>query len=136
MWSHAESIVTTATPAQIWALFSDVPGWKNWNAGIAHIEIHGPFVAGTTFTMQPPGEDAFTSTLLTVTSNEGFTDETVIDDTRLVVNHQIKLLGEGKTQITYSTEITGPNAAEFGPMVTGDFPQVLAALKRLAELRS
>lgn len=31
------------------------------------------------------------------------------------------------------TEISGPDAAEFGPMVVGDFPDVLAALKRVAE---
>jgi hypothetical protein len=37
------------------------------------------------------------------------------------------------TRVTYGTEITGPNAHEFGPLVTGDFGDVLAALKRLAE---
>ena len=34
MWKHEESIVTSASPARIWALFADVPGWKKWNAGI------------------------------------------------------------------------------------------------------
>ncbi|MGN6669199.1 MAG: hypothetical protein ACTHKH_19845 [Trinickia sp.] len=37
------------------------------------------------------------------------------------------------TRVTYGTEITGPNAPEFRPLVTGDFGDVLAALKRLAE---
>jgi hypothetical protein len=33
----------------------------------------------------------------------------------------------------YSTEITGSGADEFGPMVTSDFREVLAALKKFAE---
>ena len=37
--------------------FPRCPGWKTWNAGIEHIDIDGPFAAGTWFTMKPPGED-------------------------------------------------------------------------------
>jgi uncharacterized protein YndB with AHSA1/START domain len=133
MWTHDESIETTATPAQIWKLFRDVANWKRWNAGIESLEIHGPFAQGTTFSMKPPGENPFTSTLLEVTENGNFTDETVIDGTRVVVRHEIARLPSGNTRVTYSTEISGPAAAELGPMVTGDFPDVLRALKRLAE---
>jgi hypothetical protein len=133
MWKHEESIETSASPEVIWRLMSDVAGWKQWNAGIENIELHGPFASGSTFTMQPPGEDAFTSTLLDVRENQGFIDETVIEGIRVLVDHRITTLAPGKTRITYSTEITGPNAADFGPMVTGDFPDVLANLKAQAE---
>ncbi len=133
MWTHEQSIETSATPARVWQLFADVARWKDWNAGIEKIEIHGPFANGTTFTMQPPGQDAITSKLIDVKPNEGFTDETVVDDTRVIVSHRLVTLPSGRTKIIYSTEITGPAADEFGPMVTSDFPEVLAALKRLAE---
>ena len=133
MWTHEQSIETSASPARVWQLFADVARWKDWNAGIEKIEIHGPFTSGTTFTMQPPGQDAITSKLIDVKPNESFTDETIIDDTRVIVNHRLVTLPSGRTKIIYSTEITGPAADEFGPMVTSDFPQVLAALKRLAE---
>lgn len=133
MWTHEDSIETTATPAQIWKLFSDVAGWKEWNSGIAKIEIHGPFAVGTTFSMQPPGEEPFTSTLVEVEENQGFTDETIIDGTRVLVHHRIELLTSGKTKIAYQTEVTGSNAGEFGALVVSDFPDVLRVLKRLAE---
>jgi len=68
-WTHTESIETPATPAQVWALFRDVAGWTRWNAGIERIALHGPFASGTTFTMQPPGTDALTSTLIAVKEN-------------------------------------------------------------------
>jgi uncharacterized protein YndB with AHSA1/START domain len=135
MWTHEEAIETSASPARVWELFADVARWKEWNAGIETIQIHGPFAAGTTFTMQPPGQDAINSTLIEVRPNEEFTDETVVDETRVLVSHKIISLPSGKTKIIYSTEITGPGAAEFGPMVTSDFADVLANLKRLAEQR-
>ena len=133
MWMHEESIEIAATPAQVWKLFADVANWKRWNAGIESIVIHGPFVAGTTFSMKPPGVEEFTNTLVEVRENENFTDETVIDGTRFVVRHALTGLPSGKTRVTYGTEVSGPAAAEFGPMITADFPDVLAALKRLAE---
>jgi len=133
MWTHEESIETTATPARIWQLFADVPGWKVWNAGIEHIELHGPFATGTTFAMQPPGMDAFVSTLINVQENAGFTDETIVDEARVVVEHRIEAIAAGRTRVVYSTRITGPDASEVGPMVTGDFGDVLRALKGVAE---
>lgn len=133
MWTHEHSTEINASPARIWALLSDVPGWKHWNAGIEDIRMHGPFAAGTTFTMKPPGEDAFTSTLIEVVAQEVFTDETIIDGTRVVVIHRILPLAPDRAKVSYSTQITGPAAEAFGPMVTADFPEVLSALKRLAE---
>jgi uncharacterized protein YndB with AHSA1/START domain len=135
MWTHEESIETSATPARVWKFFADVAQWKNWNAGIETIQIHGPFKAGTTFTMRPPGQDAINSTLIEVKPNESFTDETLVDETRVVVSHKLQPLASGNTKIIYSTEITGPGAEELGPMITSDFPDVLASLKRLAEQR-
>ena len=133
MWTHEETIETSAPPTRIWELFADIARWKEWNAGIETIEIHGPFEAGTTFTMQPPGQDALTSTLVEVKPNESFSDETVVGETRVVVSHKLVPLSSGGTKIIYSTEIAGPEADEVGPMVISDFPTVLAALKRLAE---
>ncbi len=86
MWTKEYSIETSATPAQIWKLFSDVSGWKKWNAGIEKIEIHEPFAEGTTFSMQPPGQETLVSKLIEVKENEIFTDETIVSETRVVVS--------------------------------------------------
>lgn len=133
MWTHEESTESKAGTARIWQLFADVVGWKRWNAGIEHIEINGPFAEGTTFTMQPPGEAGILSKLITVVEGQSFTDETLVGETRVLVHHRIVALPSGKTKITFSTEISGPDAVQVGAMVTGDFPQVLASLKVLAE---
>ncbi len=134
MWTHEEFIETSACARRVWDLFADIAGWKKWNAGIEAIETHGPFEAGSTFTMTPTGQDALHSTLIEVIPGESFTDETMVDNTRIVVSHRLVSLPSGNTRIIYATEITGPGAAAFGPMVTSDFADVLASLKRLAEI--
>jgi hypothetical protein len=133
MWTHEESIEIAATPGRLWELFADVRGWRQWNAGIEHIELHGPFAVGTTFSMKLPSGEVLTSLLLGVREQAGFADETIIDGTRVVVRHELRAQPSGNTRVTYATEITGQNASEFGPLVTGDFGDVLRALKRLAE---
>ncbi|PAK12960.1 polyketide cyclase/dehydrase [Burkholderia ubonensis] len=133
MWTCEKSIDIDATPERIWNLFRDVAGWPRWNNGIEQIEIHGPFADGTTFTMKVPDADSFTSVLLEVRENASFIDETIIDGTRVVVRHEISTMPSGNVRVTYGTEITGPKADEFGPVVTGDFEDVLKSLKSLAE---
>lgn len=46
--------------------------------------------------------------------------------------HRIDRLDEGRSLVTYQMEVTGPGAdtvgAEPGSQISGDFPEVLAAL--------
>jgi uncharacterized membrane protein len=56
MWTAEHSIETTAAAEAIWRLWADVPRWPDWIADIAHIEISGPFAAGSTILMTPIGQ--------------------------------------------------------------------------------
>lgn len=133
MWTNTASIATTASRETLWRLFEDVAGWKRWNAGIERIALNGPFAAGSTFDMKPPGMDAFRSTLRDVRLLEAFVDETILEDTRFLVSHELQALSSGGTRVVYAIRVEGPEAATLGPLVTADFPEVLAALKALAE---
>jgi hypothetical protein len=133
IWRGEYAVETSAAAEIIWSIFRDVPGWKTWNAGIEHIEMEGPFSAGTWFTMKPPGEDSLRSRLVEVFENECFVDETRVGDLAITVAHRIETLGGGRTRVTYAAEAIGPDAAVIGPAVASDFPQVLASLAKLAE---
>ncbi len=80
---------------------------------------HSPVAAR--FLMELPDGTRLSSTLLDVQPGVGFTDETVIEGNQIRVHHRISALPDGGALITYATEIEGPQAAEFGAMVTGDF---------------
>jgi Polyketide cyclase / dehydrase and lipid transport len=133
LWTGEHTIETKATAETLWALFRDVASWTTWNAGIEMVRLDGPFAAGTTFTMKPPGQDPLRSTLVEVRANESFVDETRVDDLVVTVAHRLEPLPTGGTRITYAARAEGPGAAEVGPMVTSDFPDVLAALVAKAE---
>ncbi len=121
MWTYQTEIDVAAKPQTLWALFADVAGWPKWNAGIETIDLRGPFANGSEFTMKPPSVDGFVTTLADVREGQSFTDVTVIDGTTVRVFHGLTPLGTGGTRVTYRAE------------VTGDFDDVLAALKRTAE---
>ena len=132
-WRSEYAIETSATPETIWSIFREVPAWKTWNAGIEQINIDGPFATGTWFTMKPPGEEALRSQLVDVRENVCFVDETRVGDLVILVAHRIEPLGPARTRIVYAVDASGAQAAEIGPAVASDFPEVLASLVKLAE---
>ena len=136
IWRGEYAVETSATAETIWNIFRDVPGWKNWNAGIEQIDIDGPFAAGTWFTMKPPGEEALRSQLIEVRENACFIDETRVGDLVIKVAHRVETIGPARTRVVYAVDANGPQAAEIGPAVASDFPDVLARLAKLAETRS
>jgi Polyketide cyclase / dehydrase and lipid transport len=133
LWRCEYDRVTSASPEAVWRLFCDVPGWKRWNDGIEEIVMNGPFAAGTTFLMTPPGQETFTSVLVDVRPFELFVDETRVGDLVVRVAHRIERLDGRSTRVVYSVEAVGEGAAEVGPLVSADFPQVLKRLSELAE---
>jgi hypothetical protein len=132
-WRTEHSIETTASPEAIWTIFRDVPRWKDWNAGIEQIELEGPFAEGTWFTMKPTGQDTLRSQLVKVRENERFVDETRVAGLVVRVAHGIERLGARRTRVTYAIDVAGPGASEVGPAIASDFPDVLAALAKLAD---
>jgi hypothetical protein len=131
---HREfSTTTSAARNTIWALWSDVNHWSSWNAGVAQAKLTGPFVVGAEFSMTPAGQEAMTSRLTHVEKGVAFTDETVLGDICVTVEHRIEPMDGGKLRVVYSAHVTGPGAEHVGAMVTEDFDDVLAALVKLAE---
>ena len=136
MWEYEYAVETAAPAAAVWRHWSDPAGWPAWNAGVETIRIDGPFAAGTSFTMTPPGEEPITMRLTEVAPGSAFTDEMDAGDFVVTTVHRLEPLAAGGTRIVYRTEITGPAADQvgpaIGPAITGDFPEVLAALAALA----
>jgi uncharacterized protein YndB with AHSA1/START domain len=135
MWEYEHSVSTSAAPEAVWRRWSDVATWPEWNDGVETVTLDGPFAAGTTFTMTPPGAEPITLRLVEVVPGETFTDE--MDGGDFVVTTVHRLIPEADgTRIVYRTEITGPAAGEVGPQlgpaITADFPDVLAKLAAAA----
>jgi uncharacterized protein YndB with AHSA1/START domain len=137
VWEYEYSVETTATPDAVWRHWSAVTEWPAWNAGVQTVDIDGPFAVGTVFTMTPPDGEPIRMRLTEVVPGELFTDEMDAGDFVVRTVHRLDKAAGGNTRVVYRTEITGPAADEVGPQlgpaITADFPDVLAALVKLAE---
>ena len=111
--------------------------WPQWNDGIETIDVEGPFAVGTVFTMTPPGDEPIRMRLVEIEPGSSFTDEMDAGDFVVRTEHRLEPAAGGLTRIVYRTQITGEAAGhvgpELGPQITADFPEVVAALARLAE---
>jgi Polyketide cyclase / dehydrase and lipid transport len=137
MWTSEQGIETPASPEAIWRLWSDVAGWPEWNADIEHIEISGPFAAGSTISMTPIGQDAVELRVTEAVEPDLFVDEANLGDVVVRTIHRVERLEGDRSRVTYRMEISGPAAdsvgPEVGPQISADFPETLAALVQHAE---
>jgi Polyketide cyclase / dehydrase and lipid transport len=137
-YTYIHSLDTDVRPEAIWALYEDVTTWPSWDAQAERVIRDGPFQTGTTGTMKFVGQKPLTYRLKKVEPLREFVDETPVGSLVVRVSHLLQPLPDGRTRLTYSAEIDGPEneAQQVGPMITGDFPETMASLIALAKERS
>ena len=139
MWVNEQAVETTASAEDVWALWADVAGWPRWNADIEQIELDGPFAVGSTIVMTPAGDEPVELRIAEAVEPTLFVDEADGGDFVVRTTHLVEPLETGRNRVVYRMEIAGPAGdmigPQIGPQISGDFPQVLAALAALAEQR-
>ena len=139
VWAVEHSVETNAKAEAVWRLWADVERWPEWNAGVERIELRGPFAVGSTILMTPPGDDTVELRITEAAEPELFVDEADGGDFVVRTTHRVEGVDDERSRIIYRMEITGPAAEtvgpENGPEISGDFPEVLAALAARAESR-
>ncbi|MGF1427647.1 SRPBCC family protein [Kitasatospora sp. LaBMicrA B282] len=137
MWTYENAIETTATAETVWQHWADVERWGDWNTDIEAIRIDGPFADGSLITMTPGGQDPVELRLRDVAENRHFIDEAEFAGLLFRTTHRLTPLADGRTQVLYRLEITGPGVEQagpqIGPAISGDWPETMANLVKLAE---
>ncbi|HCF8137971.1 SRPBCC domain-containing protein [Klebsiella pneumoniae] len=134
VWNKSFELNVSSPPAKIWQAFIDTANWNQWNSGVNSIQIEGPFVTGTWFSMELPEGDIIRSQLVDVVEEKYFIDETWVGETLVKVEHRIEALHPGQSKLIYAISTQGPDAQAFGEGVSSDFPDVMTGLaKYLAE---
>lgn len=140
MWVTEKSAETTATPEAIWRQWADVRRWPEWNGDIERIELEGPFAVGSRITMTPIAQEPIELRIAEAVEPERFVDEADFGEVVVRTIHRVEPLDAGGARVVYRLEITGPAAdtlgPQIGPQISGDFPQVLAALIERTETRA
>ena len=129
------TVTTAATPAQVWQILQDVETWKTWDHGTELSKLAGPFQTGTTGVLKPVGGPLLKTRLTHVEPFKMFVQEAKLLLATTVMTHSIAQIN-GKTQVTFKTEIRGPLALFYacliGPSIKRKIPLEMAEMLKVA----
>ncbi len=132
-FSYERTVTTSADPAAIWELWSDTSTWAGWDPAVQDVRLDGPFVQGTTGTMTLTGAIEVPVSLEVVVPGSRYLDELTMGELVIRIDHLVRPVEGGGSEVTVSTTVEGPGADDIGPMVTADAPVAMEALVTAAE---
>ncbi|WP_244929985.1 SRPBCC family protein [Nocardioides sp. W7] len=128
------TVATSATPADVWALWSDPGSWSAWDPAVQSVALEGHFAEGAAGTMVLAGPIEAPFVLEIVEPGARYLDRLTIGDLVIRIDHLVVAV-HGGAEITVRTTVEGPGADDIGPIVTQDTPVAMARLVELAEAR-
>ena len=131
-FEYEHTVTTTASPDDVWTLWSDIGSWHCWDPAVQQVAMEGHFAEGAAGTMTLTGGIEAPFMLDIVEPRKRFLDRITMGDLVINIDHVVKADGDGSS-ITVTTHLEGPGSADIGPMVTADTPKALAALVEMAE---
>jgi hypothetical protein len=136
MADYGESVETSATPAQVWKVWSDMSTWGTWNPNVSTMDWKGGFASGTTGVMNTKAGQHHQMTLMDVQPGKSFALETsVIPGTTFRFICRVDS-ASGKTSVGQWVQVKGPLGFlgfMFGPGVAKEFGTLLRNLAHKAE---
>lgn len=133
-FSHTDS--TTTASEKIWAVWTDVPNWKQWDKGLKEAVLEGDFAVGTKGKLVPDKGPKSRFIISQFEPNKSYTFKTKIPLGWLVVQRKMEVK-EGKTFFTHDVEFTGILKKIMGNKLGKNYramlPNVLAEVKQIAE---
>jgi hypothetical protein len=124
----------------VWRLWADVERWPEGTRGSSGLSFAARSPSAARSLMTPPSDEPVELRIAEAIEPELLVDDADGGDFVVRTTHRVEAVGDDRSRITYRMEITGPAAEtvgpEIGPEISGDFPQVLAALAARAERRA
>lgn len=131
------SLDTTASPAKVWAVWSDVNRWPEWNPDMKESKIDGPLKLGQTGMINTKSGGRHDVVVTQYEEGRSFElESTALPGTKMAIRATIAPNGSG-SRITQGFEPRGFLAPLVGPMMSGQilktFSAVLGGLKKRVE---
>jgi len=131
------SLETTAPPATVWRVWSDVNRWPEWNPDMKESRLDGPLKLGATGMINTKSGGKHDVVVTHFQDGRSFElESTALPGTKMAIRATIAPSGAG-TRISQGFEPRGLLAPLVGPMMSGQilktFNAVLDGLKRKVE---
>ncbi len=129
---------TTASADAIWNLWADVPNRTRWDSDLEWARINGPFQHGATGHVKLNDQPARAFEIIECEPTSRYTDRFFLPlGTSMDWHHTITELGDGRREVTFRVEVTGPIALTValiaGNILNDDLPAAVEQLTTLAE---
>jgi ligand-binding SRPBCC domain-containing protein len=137
MWILEHREPTSASRKQIWALWSDLPGWPQWDETLEAVTVDGPFESGTSARVKPEKAKEIALELREVDETRSFVDLQFLPKATMRTEHEILDAEGGGLVIRQTVSFSGPLARLFrfivGRGLKRDMPAAMRKLVSLAE---
>lgn len=130
------SMETSASPEVIWAIWTDVPNWKNWDTGLKDASMEGDFNLDSKGVITTLEDRKSKFKVVDFIEGKSYTYKTKLPLSSLYVNRYLEVK-DGKTIFTHEVWFRGLTggifARVFGEKFRTMLPNVLAQIKEIAE---
>jgi uncharacterized protein YndB with AHSA1/START domain len=137
MWEFEYSVRAPTSRERVWAIWTDIPRWPNWNPGVGHAQLDGPVAEGATGTVRGVGGPTSTLTVIKIEPERRFVTEASERLMRLRFEHELGDSGDGQLRITQRVQMTGLATPlmrrTVGPRLERSIPVALDNLVELAK---
>lgn len=127
-WARRHSQLTTATPAQVWARWTDADCWHLDDPGVEWAQIDGPVREGTTGVVKNHGLPLQRFRFTRVAHERAMDFVIRLPLGTLTLTHDLEVLPEG-TRVTHGVVLDGPahplHAAAVGAKLARGLPLVV-----------
>ncbi|MEM6326023.1 MAG: SRPBCC family protein [Bacteroidota bacterium] len=137
--AFSHTLVTTASPDEVWRLWTDPDTWPAWDTELDSASLDGPWREGARGRLQPLSGPSSSFSVTAVSEREtAFSTRfplgalrvvrrwEPVSDTQIAITHEVSFVG-------FSGRIF---ASRFGPRFRAALPQVMARLDSLARADS
>ena len=98
---------------RVWAVWSDMTKYPEWDKRELELRLDGPFAAGTVGYSKQKGNPGGSFHVVAVNEPTGWSNLSDLPNDELLIRHTLKDLGDHRTEITKSYTVTGPLEAPF-----------------------
>ena len=124
-----------ADPAAVWAVWTDVARWPEWDVSKEIARLEGPFEPGVSGWAKQRGNLGGSFTITAVDAGHRWISECPVPLGKVVFDHVIEPAGKGCVRVIKRVEAVGgiaPLVRLYAPKMRSDIAESLAALGRLA----
>ena len=130
-------VETSAPPEKIWAAWTDVDHWPQWDTELDSASLDGSFALGTRGRVKPKRGPAARISISELSPGESYTGTTRSLLCGLKVRRHLTRKDGGATYFTHEVSFVGPLASVFGNLPGRRYrkalPRVMENLQKIAE---